>query len=167
MNVIDEKELLAHIARVLRYDPQTGVFTRLHRGAWRPAGGVHKATGYRVIGLFHRPYLTHRLAFLLMTGSWPDDQVDHINGDRTDNRWVNLRDVTGSVNLQNRKRAQTNSVQGLLGVSHWPHRRGEKCYVAQLNRDGKRLHCSYHYTPEAAHEAYLEAKRKHHPGNTL
>lgn len=157
------------VSAFLRYDLQTGQFTRKRRdGTWTLTGGVHKATGYCVIGIGHKPYLAHRLAFLLMTGSWPVNEVDHINGDRADNRWCNLRDVTSGGNKQNRKRHQVNNAQQLLGVSFWPARRGTKKYVAQLSKAGKRLHCSYHETPEAAHAAYVAAKRQHHQeGNTL
>ena len=152
----------------LRYDPATGAFTRQHKnGNWRTTGGVHRATGYRVIGIHHRPHLAHRLAFLYETGAWPVGTVDHINGDRADNRWVNLRDVPMGVNLQNRHAAQSNNAIGLLGVSHWPNRRGTKKFVAQVALDGRRVHCSYHATPEAAHAAYITAKRLLHAGNTL
>ena len=156
------------IKAFLRYDPESGDFTRLNKnGQWTPCNGVHKATGYRVIGIKHVPHLAHRLAFLYMTGEWPKDQVDHINGVRTDNRWVNLRDVTDGVNKQNRQGPQVNNQVGRLGVSYWGKRRGQKKHVAQLVLDGRRVHCSYHRTPEEAHIAYLKAKREHHEGNTL
>lgn len=152
----------------LRYDPVTGDFMRLNkRGEWRPANGVHQATQYRVIGINHRPYLAHRLAFLYMTGEWPKNQVDHINGARADNRWVNLRDVTDGVNKQNRQGPQINNRLSQLGVSFCPARRGTKKYVAQLVTAGKRVLCSYHYTAEEAHAAYIQAKRELHEGNTL
>lgn len=163
-----DKLTYEHAARILQYDPATGQITRIHKdGAWRNTGGLHRQTGYLVVGLLHRPYLAHRLAFLLMTGAWPADQVDHINGVRVDNRWVNLRAATSALSAQNKRSPQSNNTQQLLGVSHWSNRRGAKKYVAQLSKSGTRLICSYHYTAEAAHQTYLTAKRQHHEGNTL
>lgn len=49
-------------------------------------------------------FLAHRLVWLYMTGKWPENQIDHDNGDATDNRWVNLDDVTRSKNGMNQKR---------------------------------------------------------------
>lgn len=158
------------LKELLHYDPETGVFTwrcdtRNTRAGAR-AGSVSKHLGYRLIKFAGPPQLEHRLAFLYMTGAWPKQQVDHINGRKTDNRWFNLRDVSDRVNKENRRKAQANNKVQLLGVSEWPSR-GQKRYVAQLSVGGQRVHCSYHATPEEAHATYLEAKRKYHEGNTL
>jgi hypothetical protein len=153
---------------LLRYDPETGVFTRLQKAAHNAGGGtVNRLSGYRTLSVEGKLYYAHRLAFLYMTGAWPEHQADHINGDREDNRWSNLRDATPLVNQQNLVSAQSNNCTGFLGVSYAPKRRGEKKYVAQLFANGKRRHCTYHETPEAAHAAYLVAKRQLHEGNTL
>lgn len=154
----------------LHYDPETGHFIWLVNGRntkiGTRAGSVSKHLGYRFIKFDKAPLLEHRLVFLYMTGRWPKHQVDHINGARADNRWANLRDVCSRVNKENQRRPLANNRLGLLGVSHWPHR-GPKSFVAQLSAHGRRVHCSYHETPEEAHAAYLEAKRKYHEGNTL
>lgn len=109
------------------YDPETGHFhARYDRstgggyGRWDPAricGSVKRSSqGYRIIGLDCRTYQAHRLAWLMMTGSWPDGDLDHINGDRDDNRWSNLRPATVAQNGHNRKRHRNNT-SGFKGVS--------------------------------------------------
>lgn len=162
--MLTQEELKAE----LHYNPDTGVFTRLKKSIHNAGSGtVSKHTGYRAVGVKGKQIYAHRLAFLYMTGVWPKHQVDHINGDRDDNRWVNLRDATPLVNQQNLTAAQTNNRTGFLGVTFAPKRRGGKKYVAQLFAEGKRRHCSYHSTPEATHAAYVTAKRELHVGNTL
>ena len=151
----------------LHYDPETGVFTRVGPKTHNAAGGYVNAVGYVVISVLGRQHLAHRLAVLYMTGAWPQNQVDHRNTIRHDNRWGNLRPCTPQINQQNLRTAQRNNRQGLLGVTENHNIRGSKKFVAQLMRDGKRIHCSYHRTPEEAHIAYLKAKRELHEGNTL
>jgi|SRR5262249_13953776 len=99
----DEKRLLAfrplvtaeRLREVLSYDPETGTFT------WRVSGGGRRTSGvaghhdrawkgYVCIAVDGRKYRAQRLAFLYMTGDWPPAQIDHINGDTSDNRWANL-----------------------------------------------------------------------------
>ena len=99
------------LKKLLYYDPETGLFT------WRTgsvAGGIG-GHGYIQIGLNYKRYLAHRLAFLFMIGEIPEE-VDHINGERTDNRWVNLRTCTTSQNQGNRKISKNNT-SGYKGVS--------------------------------------------------
>lgn len=97
---IDHTDLLRH----LHYDPSTGIFIRLRRAGNRSVGsnpGTVANTGYLVIQVLGGMYLAHRLAYFYMNGSWPTDQIDHINGDRLDNRWVNFREVTQDENSRN------------------------------------------------------------------
>src|SRR4051812_42640544 len=111
------------LKEVLHYDSETGVFTWLVRrnGAGGPrnpgdrAGGLIKV-GYEAIGVDGTRYYTHRLAWLYMKGKWPDSTIDHIDGDRLNNRFANLRDVLRKTNNQNLKAAQRNNSSGLLGV---------------------------------------------------
>lgn len=156
------------LKEVLHYEPESGEFTRIVKTAHNASSGtVNKITGYLSISLGGRQYYGHRLAFLYMTGAWPQKMVDHINGNRSDNRWANLREASATINQQNLQVHQKNNRTGLLGVTRLHNRRGTKHFCAQLFAHGKRVHCTYHETPEAAHAAYLEAKRKHHEGNTL
>lgn len=153
------------LAELLEYDPDTGVFTwKVNRGGCKAgdiAGSDHNR-GYWQIRVKGCRYLAHRLAFLLMTGAMPAGDVDHINGNRADNRWCNLRDVSRTLNNQNQRRAQKDNETGLLGVS--PHRGRFK---AQIRVNGKVRNLGLFDSPEVAHKVYLAHKRLMHPGNTL
>lgn len=114
------------LKQLLHYDPDTGVFTWIKtRGgtciAGRRAGNISKnkkdcKLSYCRIYINGKFYKAHRLAFLYMNGSLPDNVVDHINGDGTDNRWCNLRDVKSSDNAKN-TRLKSNNNSGLHGVN--------------------------------------------------
>ena len=97
------------------------------------------------------------------TGAWPKGDIDHINGKRDDNRIANLRDVPRAVNRQNVLRARADNRVGLIGVK--ASRNGT--YEARIGVNGKYLHLGTYRTAEAAHAAYVSAKRQHHIGNTL
>jgi hypothetical protein len=91
---------------ILHYDPETGIWTWLIRPSDKVAPGTKTGFGgpsgfYPCIFFERRKYLAHRLAFLYMTGDWPPQEVDHINGDKQDNRWVNLRLASKSQNMAN------------------------------------------------------------------
>lgn len=152
---------------VLRYDPETGLLHWLKSGPGRKlslVAGTRNKLGYWVTSIQHHLYANHRLAMLLTHGRWPEHEVDHINGIRDDNRLVNLREVSKSVNMQNRASAQSNSRTGLLGASR---ARGRNGYASYIHIDGKNIRLGTYETAEAAHKAHLEARRKHYQGNTL
>lgn len=159
----------ARLREVLHYDPETGVFTRVAARAstyvGKPAGCVNKALGYIVVSVDGRPYYGHRLAILWMTGEWPKGQGDHINGDRTDNRWCNLRDVPKTTNVQNVHKARRHNASGLLGVRKV--RTGGDRWDGMITHNKRLIYLGSFPTPEAAHEAYLEAKRRLHAGCTI
>lgn len=155
------------LREVLSYEPATGVFMwKVKTGRRAALGGiaghVSKMTGYRVIGIDGRYVLAHRAAFLYMTGAMPLGVVDHLNGDKVDNRWSNLRDTTVGVNRQNVRSAPSNSESGLLGAQR---RRGK--WDAVIIAGGRRRWLGSFATPEAAHAAYLDAKRRLHEGCTI
>jgi hypothetical protein len=144
----------------LSYDPETGVL-RWRKGRRRIAG-YRKKNGYREIECRYKRQsiylLAHRVAWAIVMGAWPRDQIDHRNGNRDDNRLANLREATAAENQQNRARARGPIRQhtGLLGASKAP-----RC------KDRWRAHMHGHYlgtfgSSEEAHQAYLAAKAKYH-----
>lgn len=160
----------ARLKELLHYDPDTGIFTwKVARaGRWVKVpgaiAGTKMARGYTAISVDGWRESCHRLAFLYMNGQLPSGDVDHINRNRTDNRWANLRDVSRSVNMQNRVKANKNSTSGFLGVS-WS--KTAKKFEACIKIDGKKKYLGLFEGAEEAHQAYLKAKRKYHEGNTL
>ena len=97
-------------------------------------------------------------------GEHPKGDIDHINGIKDDNRIENLRDVSKSVNLQNRKQAPKHSSSGVLGVS-W-HEDCQK-WRASIKIQGKKKYLGLFTSKEEAHQVYVAAKRQFHEGNTL
>lgn len=161
-----EKTLTAERARaLLRYDPETGVLTwKVSRGrvkAGDAAGGLN-ADGYILVGIDGHRHYAHRLAWLMHTGEWPIDLIDHRNFSRSDNRLKNLRDVTNSVNLQNRAEAQSNSGTRVPGVHL---HRGK--YRAQIKVDGRTRYLGTYPTPEEVSQRFITAKRQLHAGCTI
>ena len=126
------------------YDPETGVFTLRNSGKpYLAKDGV----GYRIIAFGRVKVLQHRLAFLFMTGQWPKQNVDHINGDRLDNRWANLRDVPQRVNCQNKAGVRNGSK--VLGANF-----NANAWEARINIGGKALYLGRFKTQQEAHDAY-------------
>jgi hypothetical protein len=156
---------------VLRYEPESGNFYWLVRrngrnGGVKPgdkAGKVLK-TGYVSIGAFNADWLAHRLAVLFMTDAWPIGDVDHIDGVPANNAWSNLRDVSHSINLQNRKVATKANKSGFLGVRHIPL---TNRWAAEITVGGKSRYIGRFETQEDAHNAYLRVKRILHIGCTI
>ena len=158
----------ARLKELLHYDPDTGALT------WRVApsncvkagsvAGAITAYGYVQVSVDSTLHRAHRLAFLYMVGEIPPNAVDHVNGDRADNRWCNLRLATPSENQQNLRGPLSNSKSGLLGVS-W-HARGKK-WQAQIKVDAVKHHLGCFTDKHEAHAAYLKAKAELHPFSTL
>jgi hypothetical protein len=156
--VTDQEELNT----IYHYNPATGIFT------WLPANGrgmhhrkgivgtVH-IKGYRYIRFQGRSLFAHRLAFLYMTGVWPTDQIDHINGVRDDNRWCNLREATNGQNMENLAGPHGETITGVLGVTF---RRGR--YEARIQQGQVRHHLGTFRNLEDAEEAYRKAKARLH-----
>jgi len=103
----------------------------------------------------------------MMTGSWPKEQVDHINGKRSDNRFANLREANNAENHQNLKKAlkrKTGRTSRFLGVSY-DKSRGR--WMAVIGTGGKARNLGRFDTEEEAHAAYLAEKRRIHPFGTI
>jgi hypothetical protein len=115
-----EPELTAERLReLIHYDAATGNFTRLVATSRIPRGavagrGTH--TYYWRISVDGREYKAHRLAWLWMTGKWPLFFIDHINMDKADNRWCNLREATKAQNMVNTGRRANNSSSGFKNI---------------------------------------------------
>jgi hypothetical protein len=157
---------LDELTAMLVYHPATGTFTwranfgqRCRVGA--TAGSAHK-DGYLQVQLKRKKYLLHRLVWVFETGTWPTAQIDHINGDRKDNSFVNLREANHSLNLQNQRHARADNQTGLLGAT-----RNGRRFKAVITLRGVRTFLGNFPTPELAHAAYLLAKRAMHPANQL
>lgn len=142
---------------LLHYDPEAGVFTHKQtRGKGKEgevAGGLNRY-GYIDIRLMNRLFKAHQLAFLYMTGSFPEPPltVDHINGCRTDNRWCNLRLATQQEQTWNRT-AHKNNKSGLMGA--WPCKTTGRWQ--SLLTDGKsRKWLGRFDTAQEAHEAWIK-----------
>lgn len=155
------------IKNVLTYDPLTGHFLWAARFGKRGIPGKRAGTvdfgGYVVITINGRRLKGHRLAWLVMTGSWPAYAVDHINGDRTDNRFSNLRQASALENQQNR-RLQRNNKSGYMGVSWDAH---ASKWRAGIRSRGQSVNLGNFDSPQAAHHAYLVAKAALHQFNPV
>lgn len=156
----------ARLKELLDYDQKSGLFTwkvkpcrRIVKGS---IAGCLRNDGYVVIGFDGQSYLAHRLAWCWVTGEIPDIEVDHINGNRADNKFDNLRLATRSENLQNLRFGSRYKTG--LGVS-WCKREGKFRACIKLNGVYKSL--GYYDTENLAQQAYLSAKAKLHPFSTL
>lgn len=147
---------LDELRQVFTYNPDTGVFSSLKTGA---SVGTRN-NGYIRIGFKRQLYYAHQLAVLWMTGKWAADVVDHIDGNKSNNRWNNLRVVTHAVNLQNMTRGHSDSKLGILGVSETPH----GTFRAQICVSGKNKTIGTFKTLEEAKQAYLAEKAVQHKG---
>lgn len=169
-----EKSLSAQEARMrMSYDPLTGDLVIEKHGRCPALNGrVTRSldvSGYVQVNLKpHGPIKGHRLAWLLHYGEWPTGHIDHINGVRDDNRIANLRVVENRVNAQNKRIPMVTNKSGFLGVtSAFMKADGIPRWRATLAKDKKTYHLGVFNTPEAAHEAYVSAKRQMHAGCTL
>jgi len=104
---------------LLEYNPATGGFTWLaSRGSIKKgsvAGGVYSG-GYRGIGINGKIYYSHRLAWLYIRGSFPELMIDHIDGDKLNNKWCNLREADRTQNGYN-SAMKSNNTSGYKDVS--------------------------------------------------
>ena len=157
MNKIDFTVLKERLA----YCHESGVFTWKIRVSSRAASGAIAGnlmnTGYWHITVHGKKFLAHRLAWFFYHGVWPSKQIDHINGNRLDNRISNLRDVTCKENLWNRH--STGGKNPYVGVSAI---KGTTLWQAHIGFNGKQKNLGRYKTPEDARTAYLDAKKIYH-----
>lgn len=151
------------VRRLLDYDPETGVFTRLVRTSNRicegDVAGCLSDSGYWLVRVGGRRYPAHRLAWLYAYDEWPRDEIDHIDRDRANNRLSNLRQATRRENAQNLSLSCKNT-SGVTGVS-WDAQRAKWCVRLRLNR--RKLHFGRFTCYGHAVRARRVAEIAHHP----
>lgn len=156
------------VRELLTYDPDGGSFTwRTRDRRWFTSNNAHatwnarfanreagtiSSSGYRVIVFDKQPWPAHRIAWLLMTGDWPDMMVDHANTVRTDNRWVNLRLATPSQNSFNLAPTDRALPRGVI-LSH----NKTNPYRAKIRFMRKTIYLGYFATAKEAGDAFKKA----------
>lgn len=149
------------LKKILHYNPNTGIFIRLISKGKNLKGtiaGNLRDHGYIRIVVNYKKYYAHQLAFLYMTGSIPKC-IDHIDGNRSNNIWSNLREATISQNLINSKKRK-NSKSKYKGVSF--HDRRILKWAARISVNKQEYILGYYNTQEEAAMAYNEAAFKHY-----
>lgn len=152
------QEYYTALKSLVLYDKDTGLFTDIETKETLGTNYI----GYLSISYKSKNCLCHRLAWLCYYGKMPNGIIDHINGNKKDNRIKNLRIVTYSKNIQNLKKAYSNNSTKLLGVSL---KKGK--YQARIMLHGKSIHIGTFDCPIKAHNAYLQKKREIHTGCTI
>jgi len=146
---------------LLEYDKETGDLLWKVRKAKRvkvgDIAGYIESTGYKRFTINAKSYLVHRIVFLMHKGYLPKT-IDHINGDRLDNRIENLRAVTANQNQHNRK-LNSNNTSGFKGVS-WFKKQNK--WKASIRLEGKQINVGYFSTPEEADAVVRKAREELH-----
>lgn len=157
---MDKHHLNAERLReLLNYDPETGIVSwkidRARIKAGTPAGGPNDQ-GYILLRVDGHAIRAHRVAWAVMTGEFPEHQIDHINRIRSDNRWINLREATHSENHQNLV-VRKDCRHGFRGIEL--HSSG--LWKARLSINKKRIILGYYKTPEEAYAARIAGELKY------
>ena len=148
------------LMELFNYSPDTGVLSYATgiKKLGKPAGCVNKVSGYQMIHVDGLYYTAQRLIWVLVTGEDPGDMViDHIDRDKTNNVWTNLRKVTHSQN--NCNKAVRTSKQRYPHVRKQP---GCSTYFFRYTQDGERITVCGFKTPEEAYESFLSHRTEYH-----
>lgn len=149
------------LKQYLTYSPETGLFYWIAASSDKTkigdVAGCLRPDGYVKIKVFGKAYLAHRLAWFFVHGVWPEEEIDHINRVRNDNRIENLRSILKRQQQQNMK-LTTKNTSGFVGVSRVKSGR----WRAHITIMGKFISLGVFNTPEEASEAYVVAKTKNH-----
>lgn len=154
--MIDREILREHVL----YEPDTGIFRRVKNSGGVKSGSVSGTIGshgYLTVSVCGKNYLAHRLAILDQTGDWPLDIVDHVDGDKTNNRYNNLRQCSKSENGYNMKRRPSRS--GIKSVE-WHEGAGK--WRVRMEAGGKRHHIGFFSSLADAERSAIEARLKLH-----
>ena len=120
--------------------------------------GTVNAYGYVVISVLGRKITAHRIAYYLANDTWPGQVIDHIDGNKVNNRPSNLRQVDSKGNARNRRVDYGLHLQGVYKRSKMAH---SKPFKAQISLAGKSTFLGYYATETEAHAAYVAASIKH------
>ena len=148
------------LRKLLHYDPITGIFTWLVSNSNRinvgDIAGCIYDKGYREIGIDGKIYKASRLAWLYMDGYFPEADVDHVNRNKDDNRWSNLRHVSRICSIRNRG-IQKNNSSDVTGI-RWNKQMGK--WQAQITVNKKQIHLGFFNIKREAVKIRLEAEIK-------
>jgi len=142
------------------YNPDTGQIVHARAGNSKLNGKsavTMRKDGYAQVQIGRKSYRAHRLAWLLHYGIYPSGVIDHINGNPSDNRISNLRDVSQMENTHNRTVSSTRSHTGLLGVV-----KDRSGFQARIRAHGVQHYLGWFKTDIEAHAAYVNAKTSIH-----
>lgn len=149
----------SELKEIIEYNPDTGVFTWKisKQGIKKKQAGSGDGKGYIDIKINQKKYKAHRLAWLYMTGELPGKQIDHINHNRSDNRWGNLRLASHSENMRNQTIPKNNN-SGVIGVFF--HKRDKK-WIASINHKNRKINLGSFAKKHQAIAARKQAEIKH------
>jgi hypothetical protein len=152
-----------HLREIIHYDPETGVFTWRIRPSQRTFAGdvtgvAVRKDGYCSVKIGRQSYKAHRLAWLYMTGEWPEHEVDHRDRNRANNVWRNLRAATKKQNQENRT-PRRDSSSGVTGVL-WSNR--DQAWRATIVIEGRKRHIGTRKVLSEAVALRAAASRQHH-----
>jgi len=175
------------VKKLLIYDPETGeLFWKYRNRIWFPSFKAWKTwnlqnmgrlagtevanrdTGvYIQVSLFKKRYYAHRLAYLLMTGEWPENLIDHEDNNGLNNKWKNLRDSTVAQNAQNHNKRRTKKSTKYKGVmvhhnKHYRETGIPNKWTAYIGVEGEYKYLGLFDDPKKAYEAYKKAAKKYH-----
>lgn len=148
------------LQEVLDYNAVTGTFTwKIKKARWINVGDqagtvIHNRLR---IGIDGNWFFAHRLAWLFVYGEWPKGEIDHIDGNSMNNRIANLRDVSHQINCENQVLGRRKQSSGFTGA--YKNKTGRGNFFSSITVRGKRIYLGSFNTAEAAHRAFLEAKR--------
>lgn len=154
------------VIELLMYDPESGAWFRKIRHDVRKewntryankAAGSIRTDGYLTIAINRKNYYAHRLAWIYMTGEWPMQQIDHIDLNKSNCKWSNLRSATNSQNHANID-IRTDNTSGFKGV--YFQRRTRK-WCADIIVRSKKLHLGSYTDPKDAGQAYMKAAKRY------
>jgi len=134
-----------------RVDRKNGNCVRKRAG---DVAGFIRSNGYLYVGIDGKSYLAHRLAWMLTHGSMPGSQIDHKNGDRSDNRLDNLRLADGKQQNANQTVLRSDNSSGYRGVSY---SKARNKWVSWIRMNGKNRYLGQYDSPESAYDAYRKA----------